>query len=451
MGYGTGVMRAYYAVTFMRGLTTGVAGTTSLFLSQHTGVPQHWIFFCRGLGLTLGPLIFGKVIGRMTWSGESQSGWALFLLCKSIAEVAVSRVTSGSLLYLSFFVIGIVSVILDVSAAIHVTRIHGKNCGLPFLIYYTLYGIGCIIAPWLSIGLMLRSWDFLAFLDFLTAVVVGGRRLVVGKPRNWKAKVRGLVAASPKWQKSEPAEEGFVPFKVLRAGLLGIFIVQAAETAMSSWAFTYAKAELGIGAQVAALFPSVFYASFTITRVFVMPVSHALLPSTFVQLGALVGVIASLSFYLLANDLRSSVRAGLDPELLAAPDFEVPVIVDSYSELNVKQKSLLAIVALSGAGSCPLYPMLLSSMRQHGNLSLQQQSWFSTVASIGVALGVWAPGVLSLPTFSLAGTSLLFLIISSYQRVFPWRKPVEAYPEVPELVLEESYDDADTKQRKQKK
>mmetsp|Transcript_68801 Transcript_68801/g.128382 ORF Transcript_68801/g.128382 Transcript_68801/m.128382 type:complete len:441 (+) Transcript_68801:112-1434(+) len=438
MGYGTGVLRAYYAVTFMRGLTTGVAGTTSLYISKQTGLPQHWIFFARGLGLTLGPLIFGKVIGRMVWSGESQSGWTLLLVCKAIAEVAIIRVTSGALLFFCFFVIGIVMVVLDVSATIHVTRIYGKKCGLPLLIYYTLYGIACILAPWISIGLMLHSWDALALTDLLIAVAVGSRRLFVGKPRNWKAKVRGLALASPRCEKQEPADEGFVPANVLRAGLTGVFIVQATETAMSSWAFTYVKSELGIGVKVAALFPTLFYTSFTVTRGIVMPISNAFLPSLFVQLGVLIGVVASFSFYMLAMQLQSEYKAALDLSGLQAEDF---VLVESVSDMNLKQKLLLLCVALSGAGSCPLYPMLLSSMRQHGNLSLQQQSWYSTTASVGVALGVWAPGILQLPSFSFFGSLLMFFVTSSYRRVFPWTKPVDPYPQVPEFHLTELADD----------
>mmetsp|Transcript_29792 Transcript_29792/g.68616 ORF Transcript_29792/g.68616 Transcript_29792/m.68616 type:complete len:454 (+) Transcript_29792:90-1451(+) len=449
MGYGTGVLRAYYAVTFMRGLTTGVAGTTSLYISKQTGLPQHWIFFARGLGLTLGPLIFGKVIGRMVWSGESQSGWTLLLVCKAMAEVAIIRVSSGALLFFLFFVIGIVTVVLDVSATIHVTRVYGKKCGSALIIYYTLYGVACILAPWLSIGLMLHSWDALALTDLLIAIAIGGRRFVVGKPRNWKAKVRGLALASPlaspRSEKQEPADEGFVPAKVLRAGLTGVFIVQATETAMSSWAFTYAKSELGIGVKVAALFPTLFYTSFTLTRCIVMPISNAFLPSLFVQLGVLVGVVASLSFYIIALQLQSEYQDATAAMIAQTPSRKLPledlILVESLSDLNLKHKLLLLCVALSGAGSCPLYPMLLSSMRQHGNLSLQQQSWYSTTASIGVALGVWAPGILQLPTFSLYGSVLMFLVTSSYRRIFPWTKPIDPYPQVPELVLTELVED----------
>eukprot|EP00448_Togula_jolla_P004656 CAMPEP_0170596120 /NCGR_PEP_ID=MMETSP0224-20130122/14934_1 /TAXON_ID=285029 /ORGANISM="Togula jolla, Strain CCCM 725" /LENGTH=419 /DNA_ID=CAMNT_0010920363 /DNA_START=52 /DNA_END=1311 /DNA_ORIENTATION=+ len=410
MGYGTGVLKAYYAVSFSRGLTVGVAGASSLFISQQSGAPQNFLVAARGLGMILSPALFARCIGRMVWCGESQSGFAGALMMKVLAELVVARSNSVINLYLAFFVIGIAMAVLDTSAQVLVTRVHEENCGKAMMIYCAVYGIGCMLAPSLTIINPRMAWVAVAFTDFLVALLVARRRFFVGKPRNWKAKVRKVTPVSPstspppaqpKSSAQDAGMESRLPARIVRAGVLFIFVAEATETAMSCWAFTYAVTALRLSEKVAALFPTAFYFSFTLTRLAVLPASTRVPPSSIVQVGTLAMLTGSSIFFGL------SMLTGAD----SAPG---PLAV----------KLLLGSLVLIGAGSCPLYPMMLASIRQHGDLSPEEQGWFMTSYSGGITMGMWLPGVVDLPGMELVGGVISFLIMTTHVRDFPWFRPV---------------------------
>lgn len=418
MGYGTGVLRAYYAVSLMRGLTVGVAGASSLYIAQKSGAPQNVLVAARGVGLIIGPAILSRLIGKMVWSGESQSGFAIASAAKVAAELAIPRAQNEFVLYAAFLVIGLAMAVLDTSAQILITRVHKEQCGLIMLIYCAVYGVGCMVAPFIAIRDPFRVWDLLALIDLVVASSVGCRRLVIGKPRNWKAKVRGNTAASigqatetptsptsPVGPTSTEEPAKVLPSRVLHAGMAFVFLAQTTETAMSCWAFTFAATTLHLGKKQAALFPSSFYLSFTTARGLVLILSTKFLPSTIAQVGTMLTVIGSLLFYNLTRHAAGCVQVSIASEAELCQSMDI--------------RPMLACLALVGAGSCPLYPMMLGSVRQHGDMDAKQQGWFMSAYSSGITAGMFLPGLISLPYIEVFGTMAMFLILSSHIRYFP--------------------------------
>mmetsp|Transcript_70025 Transcript_70025/g.193702 ORF Transcript_70025/g.193702 Transcript_70025/m.193702 type:complete len:434 (-) Transcript_70025:147-1448(-) len=406
-GYGTGVLRAYYVVCFMRGVTVGVVGTSSLFIAERSGVPQNMLIAARGLGLTIGPVVLGRAIGKLARSGESQCGFALALAAKMLCEILIPRMASSWALYLAFFVIGLSMNFLDTSASILVEMVHGEKCATPMLVYCAVYGTGAMVAPFVAVALPGQAWTLLALIDFAVATAVAGRRLGRGKPRAWRARVqaRAELAAPGNASPTIVAAKVRLPARVLRAGLAFIFVQQAAETAISSWAFTFATSGLGLPARIAAWFPSSFYLSFTATRFIAIPASAALLPSTIAQVGTILILGGALLLNRCTCSFSTAVSAGTLPE-----------------ELTGHIHVILFSLAVIGAGTCPLFAMVLASMRQHGEMTAQEHGLFNTCKALGMTMGMWLPGIISLPNADLLWAVCMFLIISSHVRDFPWWK-----------------------------
>lgn len=437
MGYGTGVLRAYYAVSLMRGLTVGVSGASSMYIAQKSGAPQNFLVAARGVGLVVAPVALARLIGRILWSGNSQYGFAVALVCKVIAELVIARASEAIPLYSAFLVIGVSMALLDTLAQMLITRVHKENCGLPMMIYCAVYGIGCTIAPYLTLRFAFQSWDILALMDLLVAVAVAGRRAFRGKPRDWKLKIRGAISPT-----ETPGEAPLkpLPSRVLRAGMAFVFMAQATETAMSCWAFTFAASSMGLPPRVAALFHATFYFTFTTTRLLVLPISAKVLPSAITQIGTMMTLVGSSLFFSLTRgfsvpmvtsypeekmgDVNDTLDTAHDMvgllnnsvnDLLGQAD-EAPAEVVGTSELM----PILISLALIGAGSCPLYAMMLGAVRRHGDLNHHQQGLFMTSYSSGITVGMWLPGLVSLPYVEMLGSTCMLLIMASHLKEFPF-------------------------------
>lgn len=402
MGLGTGVLRAYHLYYFFRGLTVGVVGASSLYIANRSGVPQHWLFAARGVGLIFGPLLFSPLVGRVVWCGESQYGFALALFAKATCELILPRAASGAVLLPAFFVLGLCMTLLDTHGCMLVTRIFGEKCSLPLNIYNALYGLGAAIAPFFVITAPSQAFNLLAGVDLLMASALTLKRLRWGKPRQWKIKIRRPGSPSPgpasppdpeaACQGSAPIKQRGLPPRVLCTGLAFILFGSACETAISSWGFTFAAKNLGLPAKIAATFPAAFYFTYTAMRLVVIPVSMKLLPSTIIQAGTLLTLLGAMLLRTCAGNFHANPNVGL----------------------------LIFCVVLIGAGTSPFFAMTLASLRQHAELNPMEQGFYSTCTALGNCLGLWLPGLVDLPQAEVVWAVAIFLILNANMRDFPW-------------------------------
>jgi len=396
--HGTGVFPAYFVVLFMRGVTVGVVGTSSLLISRASGLPQNQLIAARGLGLILGPSICSRMVSKFVWSGESQTGTALLLLAKALCQLAIPRATNRPMaLYLAFFALGLAMTMLDITKNDLVTRVFKERCSLPLNLYEVTYGLGALVAPMVSVSLGDNAWNLLVLVDMSLAVLVAGKRLGWGKPRDWKVKLRGLqnqINSLEDGNKDKSNLSRRVPRRVLHVGLAFLFMAQACETAMSAWAFTLASSNLGLPPEVAAMFPTAFYFAFTGTRFVTLLASIWLSPSTVMQFSTTLVLVGALW-------LR-----GLSAH------------AQSLAEVQVHM--FLCCIALIGAGVCPLYATTISSIKQHGDLTTRELGWYQTCSALGNTMGLWMPGVICLPNAEAIWAIGIVLILNSHRREYPW-------------------------------
>eukprot|EP00927_Polykrikos_kofoidii_P023372 TRINITY_DN21564_c0_g1_i2.p1 TRINITY_DN21564_c0_g1~~TRINITY_DN21564_c0_g1_i2.p1 ORF type:complete len:444 (-),score=34.73 TRINITY_DN21564_c0_g1_i2:338-1669(-) len=418
MGYGSGVLRAYYACYLLRGLTVGVAGTASLFIARKTGLPQNMLVAARGLGLTIGPSILSPAISRLMWTGNSEVAVAAALFVKMLCEAAVARVETPALLYLAFLGIGLAMALLDTFATTLVSHIHKERCGTVLVGYDLLYGTGCMLAPFIAVAIPGRAWDFLVVADFVVFATLTSKRLRRGKPRDWKVKIRGLAVAADVGSAPGGGTDGTCankisgpisrapPARVVRTGLAFTFAVQATMTAVSCWGFTYAATIMRLPLGTAAWVPTTFYAACTATRLVVVPVSARVAPSTILHIGTVMALSAALMFCFIDK---------------VAATLYVNATASSQLNTTLHAAPLLACFALMGAGFSPHFSLMISAMQRHGELDSRLHGLYGTSTSLGITMGMWLPGYFSLPYFELFGCIGLFLILNANSRDFPRR------------------------------
>eukprot|EP00928_Gymnodinium_smaydae_P013072 TRINITY_DN14766_c0_g1_i3.p1 TRINITY_DN14766_c0_g1~~TRINITY_DN14766_c0_g1_i3.p1 ORF type:complete len:409 (+),score=27.80 TRINITY_DN14766_c0_g1_i3:80-1306(+) len=392
MGYGTGVLRAYFAIQFLRGLSVGIAGTASLFIARSTEAHQSILIASRGVGMIVGPLGLSRLLGRAAWSGESQYAATLALVLKGFCDYAAARTSGPLALYFQFFIMGTTMASLDTLLIILVARAVKDNRGTLLSIYDALYGVGAMVAPFIAVSISWRAWDVLAFLDLLIAAMLAGQRTFRGKPNNWKAKVRDMDLNDRTGAPGCPC-----PWRVVSAGIAFTFLSQVASTTVSAWGFTFAFLDLGMPDVVAALVPSVFYASSTVTRFIVAAISRLILPSALIQASVIVVFVGAIFLRMIVCQL-------------------LPLA--SISQVHTF--AILFACVLMGAGCCPHYSFMFISMSKHGFLDARVNGLYATSTNLGIAVGLWLPNLLGLPNVECIASFGLILIAYCRHGDFPW-------------------------------
>jgi len=367
-----------------------------------TGVPQHILVGVRGLGVTLGPLLFSKIVGRAIWSGNARLLGVFGLFLMSCCEAMIPQIVSPRHITVLFFFKGFAVSLLDTMNVTVLTTVHGKHSSLPFSIFHAVYGLGGVVAPYLFVATPNHCWEVLAACHGILGLALLVRRLQHGKPNDWKAKVRGTASVTS-LEAGEPSLGAGIPFRPMASGLAFIFFTEAAENAMGSWAFTYAATTLGQPPISAALFPATFYLVFTSFRVALV----ALLwfvdigPSTLVHMCAWLTLLGAA----LLQVGSSWVTTGTGEEGPAIP-----------------KRFLLLSISLVALGVCPQVGMMQASLQQHGKMSSQQLGSYSVAINLGATMGLWFPGIVSLPAAECVWAACAACIINAFVRDFPRRR-----------------------------
>ncbi|CAK0833166.1 unnamed protein product [Prorocentrum cordatum] len=325
----------------------GGADVVTLAISARSGVPQNNLIAARGLGLMAAPVIFSSAIGRLLRAGQVFRCVSGALAIKAACELCVAaRGACGPSLYAVFFAMGIGIGVLDTTADLVVTTVHGERCAVPLNVINALYGTrtGGMLAPFFALAAGDGAWHVLALADLALAAAVAARRLGRGRPG---AALPGAALAGISGEETlrsgycsfhaGDAAKGLAPMRVLVPALAFLVLAQAAETAVSAWGFTLAVSRLGLSSAVAARFPAVFYPgaaagfSFTAARFAVVPASARVAPSALVRGGTLLAFCGALA---LLAALGGADGGGADAG---------------------RVRRLLACFALLGAGTCPMY------------------------------------------------------------------------------------------------
>lgn len=396
----------------------GIAGTATLYVAERTQVPQSLMAFSRGVGMILGPLVMSKVLGKLIWSGESQYGFGTVLGFKALCIVMIPRLDQAWSLCLAFFGVGAAMAVLDTFNIMLVGRLLKARSGAELAKYDLCYGIGGMVAPYIAILVHRYSWDVLATVDLLMAAVVVRRRACLGKPTDWKQKIRnpgsngganggtngsgatnGEKAATGRGGNSMDEVAQPVPPKVLRAGLTFAFISQIGSTSISAWGFAYTTKRLGFSEEWAALVPSSFYLASMLPRMANTWLAKRVLASALVHCSLIFVLLGSISV-LVSSWMLSNAR-------------------NSASDASSGYVLMFLGIWFMGTGYANHYSMLLVSMTQHGELTSQQSGMFGSSTCFGITMGLWLAGFVDLAHVEVAIAMLLTAIWTAHIREFP--------------------------------
>jgi len=394
MGSGSGVLQAFFLWNFVRGVTVGIAGTATLYVAEQTGVAQSLMAFSRGIGMISGPLVMSKILGKLIWSGESQYGFGSVLAFKALCVLLVPRLSHAWALCLAFFGIGAAMAVLDTFNIMLVGRLLKARSGAELAKYDLCYGLGGMVAPYIAILVHKHSWDVLATVDLILAAVVVRRRACIGKPTDWKQKIRNPENAGQAASIDEVLQP--VPQKVLRAGLTFAFISQIGSTSISAWGFAFTTKRFGFPEEWAALVPSSFYLASMLPRLANTYLARRILASTLVHVSLIFIALGSLSV--------------LTASVLLTGEFD-----QSHGYLL-----MFVGIWLMGTGYANHYSMLLVSMTQHGELSSHQSGMFGSSICFGITVGLWLAGLMDLAYVEVAIAMLLTAIWTAHIREFPF-------------------------------
>lgn len=396
MGSGSGVLQAFFLWNFVRGVTVGIAGTATLYVAEQTGVAQGLMAFSRGVGMICGPLLMSKLLGKLIWSGESQYGFGSVLAFKALCVLLVPRLRQAWALCLCFFGIGAAMAVLDTFNIMLVGRLLKARSGAELAKYDLCYGVGGMVAPYIAILVHRHSWDVLATVDLVMAFWVIRRRACIGKPTDWKQKIRYPEKGVATKNGSMDQVSQSVPPKVLRAGLSFAFISQIGSTSISAWGFAFTTKRFGFSEEWAALVPSSFYLASMLPRLVNTYLARRVLASTLVHVSLIFIILGSMSVFAASVMLTGDVdqRHGYIFMFLG--------------------------IWLMGTGYANHYSMLLVSMTQHGELSSQQSGMFGSSVCFGITVGLWLAGLIDLAHVELGIATLLTAIWTAHIREFPF-------------------------------
>jgi len=387
MGYGTGILQAYHVYYFNRGLTTTILGATSLQLARDAGIAQNNLLAMRGLGFVIGPALSGPALGKAMWSGNSQSAFIFLLLCKASSQFAVPHLSHfpvmlGLALFQLGFSMGVIATLVEVL----VCKIYKEKTGIALTIYFGIYAVGGMCGPYVTIYAPNYAWQIMGWIDVALAAIVLKNRLLKGKPRNWKAKIRGNAEEARETDASKNLHTSTncrkCPTGVYVRCCMFVCLSEAIQTAMSSWIFTFLFDTLGQTKSLAAFFSSFFYVIFIVTQAALLPLQLRLRASVFVQFSIIIIAMGALVFCHYAEQATSG--RGVFPK-----------------------RMLLLGVALLGVGTCPLGSNIIAAMRYHGDISAERMGFFCTSATMGTMLGMWIPGLVALSRIQLIWAAIL--------------------------------------------
>lgn len=436
MGYGTGVHHTTFAICFLRAVVLGVTGALSLYLEGKTGLPQHVLVGTRSLGFTLGPILFSGLVGRAVWSGNSRLLGLFGLFLMSCCEAMMPQVVSPGLFTVLFFFMGFATSLLDMMCFAVLATVHGEHGGLPFSIFHAVNGVGGMLAPHLVVATPNHCWEILAVCHGTLGLALLVRWLQERKPRNWKAwnmaaqvlvvvgveqemvhskldwstnsqnqckwkaKIRGTTSMTSLAAGGSEQRAG-IPWRVMAGGIAFIFFTEAAESAMGNWAFLYALTTLRQPSEVASLFPDIFYVVFTTFRV----LCAALLWQVDIRPCTLVHICAWVT--LLGAGLLHVGSSWVTND----PEDDYPVIPKRF---------LLVGISLIALGVCPQIGMMQASLGQHGRMNSRQLGSYTVAIHLGTTMGLFFPGVVSLPVAEFMWAACAVCIINAFVRDHAW-------------------------------
>lgn len=279
------VTTAYYLAFVGLGLITASLGPTLSGLAAHTASPLNAIsvlFTTRALGYLCGSFIGGRIYDRL----PGHPILATMLGVMIVMTLAVPMIPSLWLLAAVLLLLGMGEGTLDVGINTLIVWLHRPNVEPYMNALHFFFGVGTVIAP-LIVAQSIRfsadiSWAYWIFGLLLIPILV------------WLARLPSPTADHPAVEKDD------LPVDYVLTGLVAffLFIYVGIEGSFSGWIDKYAIATGHATELTASYWTSLFWFTFTLGRLFSIPLATKLRPRALLAGGLTGGLLCVVTVLL---------------------------------------------------------------------------------------------------------------------------------------------------------
>ncbi len=364
----------FYAFLSM-GFGTGLIGPTILKFGEQIKAPLQqtvYILFARSFGFFAGTLMGGAIIDHFASFGGTLVTFAVLAMC--ITTLVMPFIYNLIIMIVVHLIWGLTAGVVDNLAQILTIRHYPNSNVSPYLqALHCAFGIGAflsplIIAPFLGKSQAIDRWHYAYWLigcfhipNIIWLLFYAIRDEFCSK------KVEKIDLEDKEFvPENKPLEDAIPPNddqtktcskNLLILILITIFLVLyvGTESAFGSYLHTYASLHLHFEKDIAAYLSSVFWFSFSLGRLFGIPLSMKFSPLQMI-FSDLIGCIASLTLVFIFNKSAiilwvGSVLYGLSVATIYA---SVISYTEQYMTITGKRMSCLAVGGSAGDAAIPL-------------------------------------------------------------------------------------------------
>jgi fucose permease len=321
-------------------------------------------------GYTVASFISGQVISRL---GVGQAT-ALSFLLRAVGLFGYAIAPEWGWMLVCALIAGAGGGLIDSGLNIYVAANHGPT---PMFWLHACFGIGATLGPLIMTAVLRASqpWQ--------VGYVIGGLLQV--------ALMLAFIVTAPRWQVQHSGDQREKPkrtpmFSTLRLPMVWISILlfllyAGAEVAASVWSYALFVEGRGIAPEVAGVWISIYWGSFTIGRIFAGLISKVMNETVFLRLSTIGALICGALMWWNPSELVSLIGlAGFGYAL--APIF--PALITSTKERVGEAHASNTIGFQIGAASLGIafVPGLMGVLAE--NISLEIVPIALTVVAFGI-------------------------------------------------------------------
>ncbi len=329
--------RAYFSVFLVVGLSFGLVGPSISLLAEQTKTSLASIgivLVTYGFGYVLGTQIFARGYDR--GYGNRLIGCALLIAASSFALVPF--ISTRIVLAIVFLMFGTAVSTSDVGCNTLIVWELKDRVGPRLALMHTMFGVGAILSP-----LIVRASDELRGDAAIAYWFAGGAIATVAT-----VVLLHRAPLDPHLEKRDTEVD--ISKKQITLIVLFFLAYVAVEVVFVTWIYTYGI-KTGLSKNESAILTSTYWIGFMLGRfatVFLARKSHGIL---FIQLGALLNIVACLVLYLRIDSLL--LPCAIIYGIAAAPQFPLMFgFIGNRTSLSGKMTA--RIVGTAGVSSTTL-------------------------------------------------------------------------------------------------
>lgn len=264
----------YYLLFIYLGLGMGAVGPTLPALAQQTGVTigtMGLLFLIGSFGYTLGTSLSGRVFDRL----PAHPVLGVCLLIGAGLTALVPVIPVFWILATLYFIRGIFDSMIGASPNTLLVWVHKEKAAPYINALHFFFGFGAFISPFI-VGLLTGfegGYRWIYWILAIYAALVGVRLLTLPN------------SPHPEHEKTETRQtpKAAIPYPLVITAALFLFFYVSAELSFGNWIYTYTITLNLTSAAGAAFLNSGFWFSFTIGRLFSIPIAMRFKPAQIIS------------------------------------------------------------------------------------------------------------------------------------------------------------------------